>query len=172
MEKIESYDWQEVIRRAQAGRPRKYDWDKYLDGNIYRVTRGVDFDCQVTGFAQGVRNMAKEYGLYVRIRREGDDSLVFQASTEPFIKPKQKKMNRTMYQQAVRYASRRDVITQRELRGFFKVGRRIAKRLVDQLLADGYLDEFDSGKGGYPTRFQIAKNTITVTTTENSGVSV
>ena len=45
------------------GRPAKYDWDKYLDGNRWVCYQGTDFDTSPTSFRALVHRTANSRGL-------------------------------------------------------------------------------------------------------------
>jgi hypothetical protein len=63
--------------KFQTRGPRKYDWDQWMDGEIWRVSQGQDFDPPPRNFLSSLHNMAKRKGMKVRANVEGN-SVVFQ----------------------------------------------------------------------------------------------
>ncbi len=55
-----------------VGRPRVYNWSRYLDGNIWKLTRGVDFFSECSSFRGAVYSAASRAGLKVRVNVDGD----------------------------------------------------------------------------------------------------
>ena len=64
---------------ASAGRKRKYDWDLWLDGNIWELTRPADFQSNVLTMRNGAKQAGRARGLKVRTNVVDDDTLVIQA---------------------------------------------------------------------------------------------
>lgn len=56
----------------------KYDWDQLLDGQIYKLTKGVDFDCKPLTMAMLIRKNAERRNVKVRISRDGDTMVIQQ----------------------------------------------------------------------------------------------
>lgn len=70
----------EFTSNAGGGR---YDWDTLLDGTIYRLTRGTDFNAKPQSFLTTVRKQADKRNKTVRTQIESDTSLVMQAVDRP-----------------------------------------------------------------------------------------
>jgi len=62
-----------------AGRKRKYQWDLWLDGNIWKLTRPDDFQCNVNSLRNGAMQASRHRGLKVRTTIVDDDTIVIQA---------------------------------------------------------------------------------------------
>lgn len=56
----------------------KYPWDEWLDGQIWELTHGKDFNCVVVNFRSAVYVEAKRRGKKVRISLR-ENSVVIQA---------------------------------------------------------------------------------------------
>lgn len=56
-----SYTVKEFPRRRR-GRPPKYDWDRYFDGEIHVLRQGVDFQISPTSFRALVHRTANARG--------------------------------------------------------------------------------------------------------------
>ena len=61
----------------QRGSPGKYPWSEWMDGQIWKVKRGVDFEVSTLSFAGFLRGHAKRKGKTVKAARFGD-YVVFQ----------------------------------------------------------------------------------------------
>lgn len=46
----------------------KYDWQRYNDGQIHKLTRGVDFECTLKGFINSAASWAETHNLSVSTR--------------------------------------------------------------------------------------------------------
>lgn len=69
----------DAFPERSAGRPSSEDWDKWLDGGVWRLVRGEDFHKPKCESMRSVSCMkARERGLKVRTRVDGD-SIVIQA---------------------------------------------------------------------------------------------
>ncbi len=75
MEKLESYEF-----KLNYGNSR-YDWDTLLDGGVYRLVRGTDFDVNPKSVRSAAIIAAKARGLKVRSSIEDDNTIVIQAYT-------------------------------------------------------------------------------------------
>lgn len=64
----------------------KYPWDEYMDGNVWELTRGEDFDCSVTSMQGAARTQANRRRGTVRMRtrhsNDGRELVVLQ-----FVRP-------------------------------------------------------------------------------------
>lgn len=56
-----------------------YPWDEWLDGSIWRLEKGRDFECRYNSFRSHVHVEAKKRGLRVRTSGETATTLVIQA---------------------------------------------------------------------------------------------
>lgn len=79
----EKLDKFEFLKRGFAP---KYPWDTWLDGSVYRLTRGEDFQCKVSSMRSAARQIAFRRGLHIRTS-VSDNSLTIQAYSEPNGKP-------------------------------------------------------------------------------------
>ena len=70
-EELESFDF-------STGRKAKYDWDKFLNGSIWKLTSGKDFDTSPSSMRCTIFAAAKRRGLNVRSSVRKDD-VIFQA---------------------------------------------------------------------------------------------
>lgn len=52
----------------------RYDWDTILNGKIYRLTAGEDFDCVPKSFNLMVRSQAKRRGGKARVSEEKNEA--------------------------------------------------------------------------------------------------
>ena len=57
-----------------TGRRPKYDYDRFLDGNIYECKRGIDFTCKRQSFMTTMRKAAIERGLKFRYANSPTDA--------------------------------------------------------------------------------------------------
>lgn len=80
MKVLASYEFKATVAKAT------YDWAKLLDGGIYQVTKGDDFECKTSTFAMMSRMRAKKLGKTVRISKVDDDTLVIQAVPAAVVK--------------------------------------------------------------------------------------
>lgn len=70
----------EVLSEFPLRNTAKYDWDKWLDGRIWRLVRGEDFDLTLDQFRNQVHNRARARNMYVTCQKHGQDALVIQAT--------------------------------------------------------------------------------------------
>jgi hypothetical protein len=64
---------------AAAG--SRYPWDEWLDGNVWELVRGEDFQAKLTTFRANAQGQAKKRGGRVRSKAadaDGRDTLVIQ----------------------------------------------------------------------------------------------
>lgn len=62
------------------GRRGRHDWETWLDGNIYKLTKGKDFTISCTNMRNIVYSAAHRRGLKIRISIvDNESSLVIQA---------------------------------------------------------------------------------------------
>ena len=79
--KLESYGFDRGPYSFDRGRPRKskYDWDLWLNGDVWRLERGIDFDIPIRSMSSSASNAAVRIGMRVRTKIESDKVLVIQA---------------------------------------------------------------------------------------------
>jgi len=46
---------------------RKYDWEKWMDGQLWRMEPGKDFECTSAGFCNAARDYAKRHKIKLRL---------------------------------------------------------------------------------------------------------
>lgn len=63
----------------RTGGPRKYPWESWADGSVWRVVKDRDFTCDVPSFRTNLKAHARRHGLKVESRRDGD-ALTFRFS--------------------------------------------------------------------------------------------
>jgi hypothetical protein len=74
----------EVLKKFEfemRGRPTKYPWDRWLDGRIWKLERGVDFQPEPQNFRQCVYSAA--YSRNKRVRVSFTDTHCVLQSYEP-----------------------------------------------------------------------------------------
>lgn len=57
-------------------KPRKYDWDKLLDGRIWRLVQGQDFDVSAYTFCTTANVAGRRQGGVCRTSVSGDGDVV------------------------------------------------------------------------------------------------
>ena len=62
-----------------VGRKRKYDWNLWLDGNIWELKRPDDFQCSAKVMRTGAFQAGNKRNLKVRTTIVDDDTLVIQS---------------------------------------------------------------------------------------------
>ena len=66
-----------------AGRPRKYDWDVWLDGQVRKLIKGEHFDTSTASIRATASNAAKKAGKRLRtkamVEDGGTEVLIIQA---------------------------------------------------------------------------------------------
>lgn len=68
----------------RLGARPKYPWDRWTDGSVWTIKRGVDFHCPVPSMQSNLRNKAiRSHGRLTVITRKTDapDSIAFQFLT-------------------------------------------------------------------------------------------
>lgn len=58
---------------------RNRPWDKWLDGQIWQLKKGVDFHGRITSMRGGASSQAKKRGKALRSHVVDDNTLVIQA---------------------------------------------------------------------------------------------
>lgn len=75
--------------KKTPGRPSKYPWDKWMDGNLHTLVRGRDFQPSVDTFRNFITQKAGKSGVRVvtsiwrTVDKEGVDIQFYVASTPP-----------------------------------------------------------------------------------------
>jgi Fic family protein len=164
MQKVDNYNWNSIRNRVDE--KKKYErrsnrWDELFDGNTYRLVQGEDFDNSVRNFMQNARNNAKELGVYIRIRKEDENTVILQSSLDPLKTKKRKRLTKTIYRRSINFVNRRSKIRKSDLARFFGISEWQAKKLIDQLVKDGYLQEFDRTSNSYRTTADLPGLTVT-----------
>ena len=62
-----------------GGAPPKYPWTEWLDGRIWKLAQGSDFDCTISSFRVMVHKAARARDLKVRTVFDGDEAIIVQA---------------------------------------------------------------------------------------------
>lgn len=62
----------------KAGRPSKYDWDNWLNGKVWRLEAGEDFNVTPESFRATVKSAAKSRGGTVKAAKADDKTLIIQ----------------------------------------------------------------------------------------------
>lgn len=78
MEVMEAYQFAGKTKPNQF--EKKYDWPTLTNGKVYRLVRGVDFECEVNSFRASLHSQAKRKGMRVDISMPKDDenAIIFQ----------------------------------------------------------------------------------------------
>lgn len=66
----------------QATKRGKYPWDEWLNGESWRLTRGVDFQVSLQALRAAASQAAKRQGCRVTTRKVNDTTLVLRAVRE------------------------------------------------------------------------------------------
>lgn len=72
----------DALPKTARGRARKYDFRKQMDGKVYLIVEGTDFNCKVASVRPAVIRSAEETGMKVKTRvteHDGHEALAFQA---------------------------------------------------------------------------------------------
>lgn len=62
----------------RVGRPNKYDWNSWLDGKVWLLEAGTDFDVSPESFRMTAKSAAKSRGGSLKVAKMGEKSLVLQ----------------------------------------------------------------------------------------------
>ena len=63
----------------------KYDWESWLDGSAWKLTRGIDFSCDVSAFRAVAYAAAKRCRKKITVRKQSDDVIIVVAKVSPVI---------------------------------------------------------------------------------------
>jgi hypothetical protein len=58
-----------------------YPYDEWFDGQIWKISKGIDFDCTLESMRVSLFTTAKKRGIRIRTARKGD-TLIFQRREE------------------------------------------------------------------------------------------
>lgn len=73
----------EVVRkRVEWNKSRNFPWDKWTDGRVWRVTKGVDFTSSVCRMRQRIYAAGQKYGKRCHTKVEDNKSILFQFYVE------------------------------------------------------------------------------------------
>lgn len=64
-EVLDDYQW-------ERKRNSKYPWEIWLDGRVWKLTKGVDFDCSVNSMRLAAFSKAKRDGTTLNIVMDGE----------------------------------------------------------------------------------------------------
>lgn len=64
--------------RGKGGRLPSYPWEEWLDGSVWEIIQGEDFDSKISSFVVTIRQAAKRHGLKVTLTTQ-DDRIFLQA---------------------------------------------------------------------------------------------
>lgn len=76
MGEVVDYDWND---RPYRGRPTKYPWDEWLNGQTWQLTRGVDFTLDDSSLRAAVSSAANKRNRQARVAKVSDDVYAVQA---------------------------------------------------------------------------------------------
>jgi hypothetical protein len=68
---------------GRQGRPPLYPWGSWMDGEIHKLFKNVDFNGQPTSFRVGAHRTAKNYGLKVHTEIVDDGNAILIEFYEP-----------------------------------------------------------------------------------------
>lgn len=76
-EVLDGFDFQRI------GRPARYPWDEWCDGQIRRIRRHSDFDVECDSMQHYIWTTARRRGLRAQTQRVGPDAIVFRIVSDP-----------------------------------------------------------------------------------------
>lgn len=59
-------------QKIVSGKRGIYPWDEWLDGRIWKLTKGVDFQCKLDSFRMACVYAAANRGVKLRLQRRGE----------------------------------------------------------------------------------------------------
>ena len=71
--------------RKGLGRKEAYPWDEWADGQVRKLTRGVDFRAEVSSFQNAAYAWARRHNLVASTRIVGIDQVMLQMHAKPSI---------------------------------------------------------------------------------------
>lgn len=74
---LRSFDWTKTSKNKDA-RSKVYPWETWLDGRIWRLEAGEDFNGPPGSLERVIRTTANRRGVRVRVRVQDDGSIVLQ----------------------------------------------------------------------------------------------
>lgn len=57
----------------------KYPWNEWMNGQTWRITQGVDFDCKTQSIKFLIYKRAEVLGITVKVHTESPTSVIFRA---------------------------------------------------------------------------------------------
>jgi len=69
--------------RKGLGRKEAYPWDDWADGQVRKLTRGVDFRAEVSSFQNAAYAWARRHDLVAATRIVGIDQVMLQMNPKP-----------------------------------------------------------------------------------------
>lgn len=86
MQTLKTFEFKDRVASSGV----KHDWDKLLDGKIYKLYHGDDYNCKTGTISMMARARAKKRGLLIKVNKftegEGDakkEGVVLQAVPNP-----------------------------------------------------------------------------------------
>jgi hypothetical protein len=67
-------------RGTGRGRPEKYPWDNWTNGEIWKIVAGTDFSCKAENIQGALFNAARKRGMRVKTKKLDEKTVVFQFS--------------------------------------------------------------------------------------------
>ena len=75
-ELLEDFDFSK--RGSGRGRPEKYPWDSWTNGEIWKISYGSDFDCKAENIQGALFSAARKRNLRVQTKKLDEKTVVFQ----------------------------------------------------------------------------------------------
>ena len=75
---LKAFSWEHATRKEKG--ESKYPWNEWADGQVWKLTRGRDFKCQVTSMQVATSVQAKKMYLKARTRIVDQSTIVIQFS--------------------------------------------------------------------------------------------
>lgn len=75
---LEDYEWD----KHYLGRPSRYPWTEWMDGQTRVLKDGEDFVCKPSSLVAYLREKATKADMKVHISHPDDDNLIIQFYTE------------------------------------------------------------------------------------------
>lgn len=68
--------------RTPPGRPAIYPWDDWLDGRIWMIKQGEDFDSDINAMSEHIRRTAQRRGIVISVYMHDEETLVIKPRGE------------------------------------------------------------------------------------------
>jgi hypothetical protein len=75
---LKQFDWTYVSRNSAVPRSRAYPWNEWLDGRIWQLEPGTDFDGPPVSLERVIRTTANRRGIKVRVRITDEGNVIVQ----------------------------------------------------------------------------------------------